>query len=132
MLSTTRPARSPKLRKSCGLSTTRPGRSPKLRKSCVLSTTRPNRSPKLRNSCVLSTTRPDGSQKRLTYPFTCNSTGPPEWPSSITKAIREVLMIPCSTPTNPEFKFTMTREAAEHNFCVMSKYDKDLGKALED
>ena len=39
--------------------------------------------------------------------------------------------IPCPTPAEPEFKFTMTEEAAHHNFCVLSKYGKDLGKALE-
>ena len=71
------------------------------------------------------------SQNELTHPSHSKSTGPSEWPSNITEAVRAVLRIPCLTPIAPEFKFSMSKEAAQHNFCVLSKYNKDLGRALD-
>ena len=41
------------------------------------------------------------------------------WPKDLQEAIREVLKTQCMKPETPEFKFEMTKEAAEKNFCVV-------------
>ena len=67
----------------------------------------------------------------LSPPTPIKTPAPPVWPTNISAAIRSVLLIPCPIPVEPEFKFSMTEEAAQHNFCVLSKYEKNLGRALE-
>ena len=67
-------------------------------------------------------------------PFHINSHGltrKAAWPEDLQKAIKDVLKTQCVKPESPEFKFEMTMEAAEKNFCVLSKYKKDLGKAIK-
>ena len=46
------------------------------------------------------------------------------WPKDLQAAIKEVLKTQCVKPETPEFKFEMTKEAAEKNFCVLAKYKK--------
>ena len=53
------------------------------------------------------------------------------WPEDLTRATREVLETPCVKPDTPEFQFDMTKEAAEKNFCILARYKKDLGRAIQ-
>ena len=53
------------------------------------------------------------------------------WPCNLLSAIKKVTEEPCRKPSKPEFLFEMSREAAEKNFCILTKYGKDLSRALE-
>jgi hypothetical protein len=52
------------------------------------------------------------------------------WPSNLIEIIKLVIEENQQAPETPEFAFEMSKEAAQRNFCVLSKYEKNLGKAL--
>ena len=53
------------------------------------------------------------------------------WTKDLQGAIREALKTQCVKPETPELKFDMTKEAAEKNLCILTKYKKDLGIAIQ-
>ena len=53
------------------------------------------------------------------------------WPVDLVEAVKKVISTPCDRPATPEFSFEMTAEAAQKNWCILSKYKLDNGKALE-
>jgi len=54
-----------------------------------------------------------------------------EWPQNLMEEIERAISTVSPKPTNPEFEFNMTMEAAEKNFLLLStKYDRDLERAI--
>ena len=53
------------------------------------------------------------------------------WPSNLIQLVRETVKHPSSQPSDPEFKFTLDREAAVINFEVLKKYELNLEAALD-
>ena len=53
------------------------------------------------------------------------------WPVNLIETIKIILKEPCVKPAKSEFKFTLDRESAAKNLCIMKKYKNDLGKAIE-
>ena len=68
-------------------------------------------------------------------PFCANSSQKSKtkchWPSDLMRAIKSVLLVECPCPTEPEFVFSLDKEAAERNMCVLNKYGKNLVRAIE-
>jgi hypothetical protein len=54
-----------------------------------------------------------------------------DWSNNLINQIREVIHTPCDMPTPPEFSLKLTGEAAKQNINILSKYNFDLGRALE-
>lgn len=52
------------------------------------------------------------------------------WPPNIIDIIRNIISEETNPPASPEFTFKLTREAALRNFCVLQRYDGDIGKAI--
>ena len=55
-----------------------------------------------------------------------------DWPNDLIDRIKQVMGMPCSTPSAPEFKFEISEEAMQqkHNLATLEKYEFNLGKAL--
>jgi hypothetical protein len=53
-----------------------------------------------------------------------------DWPNDLIERINKVMSMPCSTPSEPEFKFKISEEAMQHNLAALEKYDFISGKAL--
>ena len=54
----------------------------------------------------------------------------PTWSINLVQVIKEMLASTTSKPDKPEFKFVLTREAAEDNARVLGKYGNDLERAI--
>ncbi len=55
----------------------------------------------------------------------------PTFPLELMSIINEIRGQPIPVPTEPEFFFNMTQEAAVKNFLVFKRYSFDLGRAIE-
>ena len=53
------------------------------------------------------------------------------WPSNLIQLVREIVSLPSIQPSDPEFKFSLDREAVMINFNVLKKYELNLKVALE-
>ena len=51
-------------------------------------------------------------------------------PRDIINIIKSIISTENHPPTPPEFTFELTQEAALRNFCVLQKYNGDIGKAI--
>ncbi len=52
------------------------------------------------------------------------------FPNDLVKRVKAVVSNTCKGPKNPEFKFELTREAANHNAEVLKTYGFNLGAAI--
>lgn len=52
-------------------------------------------------------------------------------PPNITTIIQGICAQPLSPPSQPEFSFKLTREAALRNFCVLQRYHSNIGLAID-
>jgi hypothetical protein len=52
------------------------------------------------------------------------------WPNDLVQRVKAVVSSTCERPNNPEFKFKLTWEAANHNAEVLKTYDFKLGMAI--
>ena len=53
------------------------------------------------------------------------------WSDDLIGAISRTICKPCLKPSDTEFKFELNKESAAKNLCILKKYGKDLGKAIE-
>jgi hypothetical protein len=54
------------------------------------------------------------------------------WPNDLVERVKAVVSSKCERPKNPEFKFELTQEAANHkNAEVLKTYDFNLGTAID-
>ncbi len=53
------------------------------------------------------------------------------WPNELIACIKQVMGTPCSTPSAPEFKFKLSKEATKHILAILEKYDYNLGQAFD-
>ncbi|KAL9183869.1 hypothetical protein ACHAXT_004725 [Thalassiosira profunda] len=53
------------------------------------------------------------------------------WPVDLVSAIEEVIRTDSRRPEAPDFSFELSEQAAQKNFCVLSKHGMDLGRAIE-
>ena len=53
------------------------------------------------------------------------------WPNDLMMAIREVVETPCQKPDRHLFSFKMDKESAAKNFCVLKRFNMNLGLAIE-
>lgn len=52
------------------------------------------------------------------------------WPKHITRIITSIISLDIPPPDPPEFTFELTREAALRNFCILQRYNGDIGTAI--
>ncbi len=52
------------------------------------------------------------------------------WPDDLVKRVKAIVSSTCKRPKNLEFKFKLTREAANHNAEVLKTYGFNLGTAI--
>jgi hypothetical protein len=52
------------------------------------------------------------------------------WPVDLGKRVKAVVSSMCKRPKNPEFKFELTQEAANHNAEVLKTYGFNPGTAI--
>jgi hypothetical protein len=64
---------------------------------------------------------------------TCNNPPFPtfDWLKDLIDQICEVVHTPCDMSPPPKFSFELTDETAKHNIAIISKYNFNLGRALE-
>ena len=53
------------------------------------------------------------------------------WPRNIVPIIKAIQNTDCPCPSPPLFKFELTKEAAARNFCILTKFNMSIEKALE-
>jgi hypothetical protein len=53
------------------------------------------------------------------------------WPKNLIETVKQVLNVECEAPSEPEFKFKLSKRAAMKNYMVLGKYDFDLKTAIE-
>ena len=53
------------------------------------------------------------------------------WPDDLLGEISRTINKPCLQPSETEFKFELNKESSANNFCILKKYGKDMGKAIE-
>jgi len=53
-----------------------------------------------------------------------------DWPSNLLQHVREVMVSSFPTPSAPEFRFELTKEAAEHNLAVLAWHEFNLEQTL--
>ena len=68
-------------------------------------------------------------------PSTSHVTPTPEpkhfWPRNIVPIIKAIQSTDCPCPSPPLFKFELTKEVAARNFCILTKFNMSIEKALE-
>ncbi len=55
----------------------------------------------------------------------------PWWPTKISSIVKAIISSDCIPPSETPFLFELSIEAAHKNFCVLSKYNFDLGRVIE-
>ena len=53
------------------------------------------------------------------------------WSDDLLGEISRTINKPYLHPFETEFKFKLNKDSAAKNFCILKKYGKDLGKAIE-
>ena len=54
-----------------------------------------------------------------------------DWPNDLIDRIKQVMGMPCSTPSAPEFKFEISEEAMQQYLAALEKYEFNVGKAFD-
>ena len=81
-----------------------------------------------RSALISTTPTPEWTYNHSTSPSVDEET----WPTNLIDIIRAIKKIPPWKPTQPEFLFELTDEAAEKNYLtLMQKYNGDLAASLE-
>jgi hypothetical protein len=53
------------------------------------------------------------------------------WPHNLIPIVKNIIATKLLAPSVPDFEFSLTREAALKNFCILLRHQGDLGKAIQ-